>query len=582
MITSRPARLGPGSRPMRVLLIGANGYLGRFVADRLLADPAVQLTALGRGDDADVRFDLASGSPGALTRFLDAVHPGVVVNCAGATRGGARDLTRHNTVAVATVCEALRRSGCGARLVQIGCGAEYGPQPARLLHRRGRRPPPRRPVRRQQARRHRTGPRLRPGRGRPARLLAGRPRHPRRLPARPARRGHAPRHAVRRRRAQARRPRRPARLRRRTRRGPRRARRLALRRAGRHQHRLGPRRPAARRRRRPRPRRRVRRRAPRTRRPARPAAGVHRPPPLRIGPRGARPRTRTRTAAAAGSRPTCAPHATGSAGGPGSTWRSPSPTSGWRRHAASDQHRRQARRAPTCAPASASPVTRTRWSPPPNGPNSPARAPPCTGSSSTSPTAPAPAPTRTAWRRPAGCATRASASSATSTPAYGARAFGELISDAHRYLDWYRVDGFFLDRCPTERAALPEVRRTVTDAPRAPRRRPHRPRPRHPPVPRIRRDRRPVGHLLRPLERLPLVAGGRVDRRLPARALLPPRPRRARARTSTRRCASPAGRAPATIYFTDRTDAAAAPTPGRRMPGYWDEIVSRIGTGVSE
>ncbi|MFK0114437.1 NAD-dependent epimerase/dehydratase family protein [Streptomyces sp. NPDC090994] len=112
---------------MRVLLIGANGYIGRFVADRLLADPAVQLTALGRGDDADVRFDLASGSPGALTRFLDAVHPGVVVNCAGATRGGARELTRHNTVAVATVCEALRRSGCGARLVQIGCSAEYGP-----------------------------------------------------------------------------------------------------------------------------------------------------------------------------------------------------------------------------------------------------------------------------------------------------------------------------------------------------------------------------------------------------------------------------------------------------------------------
>ncbi|MFJ4620565.1 NAD-dependent epimerase/dehydratase family protein [Streptomyces sp. NPDC088812] len=112
---------------MRALLIGANGYLGRFVADRLLADPAVQLTALGRGDDADVRFDLATGSPGALTRFLDAVHPQVVINCAGATRGGARELTRHNTVAVATVCEALRRSGCGARLVQIGCGAEYGP-----------------------------------------------------------------------------------------------------------------------------------------------------------------------------------------------------------------------------------------------------------------------------------------------------------------------------------------------------------------------------------------------------------------------------------------------------------------------
>ncbi|KUJ64307.1 reductase [Streptomyces albus subsp. albus] len=112
---------------MRVLLLGSSGYLGRYVADHLLADPSVQLTALGRGDDADVRFDLATGSPGALTRFLDAVHPGVVINCAGATRGGARELTRHNTVAVATVCEAMRRSGCAARLVQLGCAAEYGP-----------------------------------------------------------------------------------------------------------------------------------------------------------------------------------------------------------------------------------------------------------------------------------------------------------------------------------------------------------------------------------------------------------------------------------------------------------------------
>jgi NDP-hexose 4-ketoreductase len=115
---------------MRVLLLGAGGFLGRHVAERLVADPAVQLTALGRQDDSDVRFDLANGSPGALARFLDAVHPGVVVNCAGTTRGGARDLTRHNTVAVATVCEALRRSSCGARLVHVGCSAEYGPAPA--------------------------------------------------------------------------------------------------------------------------------------------------------------------------------------------------------------------------------------------------------------------------------------------------------------------------------------------------------------------------------------------------------------------------------------------------------------------
>jgi NDP-hexose 4-ketoreductase len=114
---------------MRVLLLGADGFIGRHVAERLLADPAVQLTALGRNDDADVRFDLSAGAPGALARFLDAVHPGVVVNCAGATRGGARDLTRHNTVAVATVCEAMRRSSATSRLVQLGCASEYGPSP---------------------------------------------------------------------------------------------------------------------------------------------------------------------------------------------------------------------------------------------------------------------------------------------------------------------------------------------------------------------------------------------------------------------------------------------------------------------
>jgi nucleoside-diphosphate-sugar epimerase len=114
---------------MRVLLLGADGFLGRHVAERLLADPAVQLTALGRSDEADVRFDLSSGAPGVLARFLDAVHPGVVVNCAGTTRGAARELVRHNTVAVATVCEAMRRSGIGARLVQLGCGSEYGPSP---------------------------------------------------------------------------------------------------------------------------------------------------------------------------------------------------------------------------------------------------------------------------------------------------------------------------------------------------------------------------------------------------------------------------------------------------------------------
>ncbi|MGQ4486244.1 spherulation-specific family 4 protein [Streptomyces sp. SAS_281] len=41
----------------------------------------------------------------------------------------------------------------------------------------------------------------------------------------------------------------------------------------------------------------------------------------------------------------------------------------------------------------------------------------------------------------------------------GTRPFGELLADARSYLDWYRVDGFYLDRCPAGRAELPAVRR---------------------------------------------------------------------------------------------------------------------------
>ncbi|PYC67084.1 reductase [Streptomyces tateyamensis] len=114
---------------MRVLLLGAGGYIGRRVADRLLQDRDLQVTVLGRRDAADIRFDLAAGSPGALARFLDAVAPHVVINCAGATYGTPRALVRANAIAVATVCEAIRRSREPARLVHLASAAEYGPVP---------------------------------------------------------------------------------------------------------------------------------------------------------------------------------------------------------------------------------------------------------------------------------------------------------------------------------------------------------------------------------------------------------------------------------------------------------------------
>ncbi|MFF3483518.1 spherulation-specific family 4 protein [Streptomyces sp. NPDC002701] len=163
---------------------------------------------------------------------------------------------------------------------------------------------------------------------------------------------------------------------------------------------------------------------------------------------------------------------------------------------------------------------------------------------------------------------------------YGARSFGELVSDAHRYLDWYQVDGFFLDRCPTERTALPEVRRTVGTL-------------------RSLGDGHIVlGHGTHPYpgyaetaDQLVTFSGPWSDYRWSQvaewTAEHPP----------DRFChfvhGVPRGhldealriarwQGASTIYLTDRTDRGASGDPWESLPGYWDDLVSRIGTGVSE
>ncbi|MEU3250988.1 spherulation-specific family 4 protein [Streptomyces sp. NPDC006997] len=151
---------------------------------------------------------------------------------------------------------------------------------------------------------------------------------------------------------------------------------------------------------------------------------------------------------------------------------------------------------------------------------------------------------------------------------------------AHRYLDWYGVDGFYLDRCPADRAALPGIGRTIT-ALRA-----------------LRDDAHIVlGHDSHPhpgyadhADQLVTYRGPWSDYRWSQVAEWtadhPPE----------RFChfvhGVPRGhleealriarwQGAATIYFTDRTPHAGT-SPWETVPGYWDEFVSRVGTGVSE
>lgn len=163
----------------------------------------------------------------------------------------------------------------------------------------------------------------------------------------------------------------------------------------------------------------------------------------------------------------------------------------------------------------------------------------------------------------------------------GNRPFAELVADAQRYLDWYRVGGFLLERCPTGRASLPAIRRLVGTL-------------------RTLRDQAHIvlGHGTHPYpgyaenaDQLVTFRGPWSDYRWSEAAEWTahyppdmfchfvhgvPRGHLDEALRIAR------WQGAATVCFTDRTDRGGLADPWEAMPGYWDDLVSRIGTGVSE
>ncbi|MER7490689.1 spherulation-specific family 4 protein [Streptomyces sp. NPDC126497] len=174
--------------------------------------------------------------------------------------------------------------------------------------------------------------------------------------------------------------------------------------------------------------------------------------------------------------------------------------------------------------------------------------------------------------------------------AYGLRTFGEVVADAHRFADWYRVDGFLLDRCPADRAALPEVRRTIA-ALRALHDGPHDPRRAHGAHIVLGHGTHPYPGYADHADQLVAFSGPwsryRWSQAAEWTADHPPerfchfvhgvpRPHLDEALRIAR------WQGAATIYFTDRTGRGGRTDPWEPLPGYWDDIVSRVGTGVSE
>ncbi|MCP2257894.1 Nucleoside-diphosphate-sugar epimerase [Streptoalloteichus tenebrarius] len=117
----------------RYLLLGASGFLGRHVGDRLDAETGAEVVTAGRrapGGDRPHRphlpVDLAEASVDRLAALLAEAAPDVVVNAAGAVTGPPAAMAAVNTTAVGALAAALLTATPSARLVHLGSAAEYG------------------------------------------------------------------------------------------------------------------------------------------------------------------------------------------------------------------------------------------------------------------------------------------------------------------------------------------------------------------------------------------------------------------------------------------------------------------------
>ncbi|MFH8473031.1 spherulation-specific family 4 protein [Streptomyces sp. NPDC018000] len=178
--------------------------------------------------------------------------------------------------------------------------------------------------------------------------------------------------------------------------------------------------------------------------------------------------------------------------------------------------------------------------------------------------------------------------------AFGSRPFGELIADAQSFLDWYRVDGFYLGRCPAGRADLASVRRltstlaTLLDDSGSD------------PVEQRGEQRRllvlglgthPYPGYAEAADQLVTFSGPWADYRWSQvaewTAAYPPDRFAHFVHGVPRTHLEEAMRiarwqGAGTVFFTDRDDRHGQMDPFAALPRYWDEVVSRIGLGISE
>jgi NDP-hexose 4-ketoreductase len=115
---------------MRIMIVGASGFLGRHVLDQAEAAGLEAVTA-GRSPVGAARphvtLDITGNGADGVAAALAAAAPHVVVNCAGAIAGPPDVLAHVNVTGTHALLTAMLAAPRPVRLVQIGSAAEYGP-----------------------------------------------------------------------------------------------------------------------------------------------------------------------------------------------------------------------------------------------------------------------------------------------------------------------------------------------------------------------------------------------------------------------------------------------------------------------
>jgi NDP-hexose 4-ketoreductase len=114
---------------MRLLIVGASGYLGSHIRARAIGAGMDVVTA-GRSPVPDSPhhecLDIATGTARGITAVISQTTPDVIVNCAGATAGSPDVLAATNLSGTYYLTEAMLAARKPPRLIHLGSAAEYG------------------------------------------------------------------------------------------------------------------------------------------------------------------------------------------------------------------------------------------------------------------------------------------------------------------------------------------------------------------------------------------------------------------------------------------------------------------------